>query len=119
MPSYRTTGHYVPDSLISGSFPLITHTITLVAGQSLKRGAVLGRQASGKYTLSEAKAKDGSEQPSVILSNDVDSTEGEKQAVVYLSGQFNANAVSFGEGHSAESAFQPLRNLNIYLTNTI
>lgn len=66
---------YKPDNLIAGTFPLITQSITIASNQILKRGAVLGRiTASDKYVLSQATSKDGSEQTSAILCEDVDTT---------------------------------------------
>lgn len=120
MPHYRTLGQFTPDALFTGGFPIITHTVTLAAGQSLKRGAALGQiQATGKYVLSQEGVKDGSEQPSAILCEARDTTAGDVDVVVYLSGQFNARAVQFGTGHTAASTFQTLRAHNIYLTDTI
>ena len=111
---------FKPDNLIAGDFPMVTRSITLAAGQTLTRGAVLGRiSVNGQYVLSQAKASDGSETPSVVLAHNIDTTNGESEATCYLSGQFNSDALTFGAGHTPESSIHTLRQLNIYLTETV
>jgi len=111
---------FVPDQLIAGRFPLVTDTVTLVSGQNLKRGAVLGKiTASGKYTLSLSAAGDGSQTPAAILADDVNATGGDKQAGIYLAGEFNTNATTFGTGHTAASTKDGLRALGIYLKSVV
>lgn len=111
---------FKPDNLIAGDFPIVTRSITVAVGQALTRGAVLGRiSVNGQYILSQLKASDGSESPSVVLAQNIDTTNGESEAICYLSGQFNSDALTFGAGLTPESTFQTLRQLNIYLTDTI
>ncbi len=111
---------FKPDNLIAGDFPIVTRSITVAVGQALTRGAVLGRiSVNGQYVLSQAKASDGSETPSVILAHNIDTTNSECEAICYLSGQFNSDALIFGAGITPESAVHTLRQLNIYLTETV
>jgi len=111
---------FVPDQLIAGPLQLVTDTVTLISGQTLTRGAVLGKiTASGKYTLSLAAATDGSEVPSVILADDVDASGGDKLAGVYLAGEFNAGAMTFGTGHTAASTKDALRDAGIHLKSAV
>lgn len=118
MPEYKTIGQYNPSNLITGSYPLVTESITVEAGQTLASGSVLGKvTATNEYKLSAAGSSDGSELPSVILAEDIDTTGGAAQSVGFISGQFNANALIFGTGHTAESQKHNLRLINIYLTN--
>ncbi|HEY8732269.1 MAG TPA: head decoration protein, partial [Candidatus Limnocylindria bacterium] len=60
------------DALIAGDTDsIISEKITLITGQNLARGAVLGKiTASGKYTLSLSAAVDGSQVPDRILAQD-------------------------------------------------
>lgn len=117
---FATEGTFVPDGLIAGDFPLRTRKVTILSGQNLQRGAVLGAiTASGKYILSLAAATDGSEDPSVILAEDVDATGGDAEAVVYISGDFNEEKLILGTGHTVASVKEPLRALNIYLHTPI
>lgn len=116
MPEYKTIAQYTPSNLVAGDFPLVTDSITIALGQNLKEGAVLGQiKANGYYVLSVSTATDGSEVPAAILAEGVDTTMGEIRSVCYLSGQFNAKALSFGAGHTPETTRKNLRLLNIYL----
>ncbi len=107
---------YTPDQLHAGDFPIRTLDVTIASGQNLTRGALLGKiTASGKYVLSLAAAADGSQTPVAILAEDVDATGGDKSGIVYVSGDFNENAITYGTGHTADSVRAGLRDLNIYL----
>lgn len=118
-PSFATEGTYTPDNLIV-SGPLVTDSVVIASGQNLRRGALLGKvTATGKYVLSVADADDGSEAPTAILAQDVDASAGDKTATVYLAGQFNVRAITFGDGHTAASVKDALRDLNIHLRDTV
>ncbi len=107
---------YTPDQLHAGDFPIRTLDVTIASGQNLTRGALLGKiTASGKYVLSLAAAADGSQTPVAILAEDVDATGGDKSGIVYVSGDFNENAITYGTGHTADSVRAGLRDLNIYI----
>lgn len=111
---------YNPSNLIAGEFPIITQAIKVASGQVLTRGSVLGQiNTSGLYVLSQSGVKDGSEKPSVVLAEDVDASQGEIEAVCYLSGQFNSKALSFGTGHTPEKVMNHLRQFNIYLSSIV
>ncbi len=115
--SFGAEGSFTPDNLIAGCAQ--THCIkaTIVSGAGArKRGDLLGKvTASGKYKLSLSGASDGSEVPRVILAEDVDATSADKEAMIYLSGEFNSNAITLGTGHTIASVTEGLRDLNIYL----
>jgi hypothetical protein len=107
---------FSPDQLIAGSYPLVTDTITLVSGQNLTRGAMLGIiTASGKYTLSASAAGDGSGTPVAILAEDTNATGGDTLCPVYLAGEFDANYMTFGAGWTAAAAKAALRDSNVYI----
>ena len=115
-PNFEVLGTFTPDSLIADGFPLLSESGTLLAGQNLTRGALLGIvTASGKYRLSVPAAVDGSEAPSAILAESVDATAADKPCVFYVSGRFNTSAMNLG-GHDVADIKAGLRNLNIYLT---
>ena len=64
--SYSSSA-FSPDKLIAGDMPLRSRPITLISGENLTRGAVLGKITSGgKYNLSLSAAGDGSETPDAI-----------------------------------------------------
>ena len=112
---------FTPDRLIADDADdIIGKGITLVAGQNLTRGAVLGKiTASGKYTLSLAAASDGSQNPSVILAQDCDASLGDAAAAAYFSGVFNGSALTIGTGHTTATVTDALRGLSIMIVSTI
>lgn len=112
--SFSTEGTSVVDNLHAGDFPIRGKKVTLVAG-TYKRGHLLGRiTASGKYNVSLSAASDGSQTPNAVCAEDlVLAADGD--AVIYISGDFNQNAMTFGTGHTADSVREGLRDLNIYL----
>ncbi len=115
-----TSTPYTPDRLIGGDLKLVTESVTLALGQNLLRGALLGQiTGSGEYVLSLAAAADGSEVPVAILVADTDATVGATVTGIYLAGEFNDNAITFGAGHTAASVKDALRNLNIYLKSPV
>jgi len=114
-PSYSTES-YTPDRLHAGDFPIRSEDGTLITGQNLTRGAVLGKiTASGKLNLSLSAAGDGSEVPYAILSEDMDATAADKQVIVYLSGDVNQDSLTIGAGHTAASIKDGLRDKSIFL----
>ncbi|MFQ5510198.1 MAG: head decoration protein [Leptospirillia bacterium] len=118
-PSFTSTP-YTPDRLIGGDLKLVTESVTLALGQNLLRGALLGKiTGSGEYVLSLAAALDGSEVPVAVLVADTNATTGATVAGIYLAGEFNENAITFGAGHTAASVKDALRNLNIYLKSPV
>jgi hypothetical protein len=119
-PNYRQEGEFKPDNLFGGDFPVATDTVTIAKGQVQPRGAVLGViTASEKHVLSASAAGDGSEKPVAILAEDVDATDADVTAPVYLTGQFNSRALKLGAGHTIASAKAALRPLAIFIKNTV
>ena len=108
------------DTLIAGhNQKPITRDVTIVSGQTLVRGALLGKiTASGKYNLSLVGAGDGSEVPVAILVVDTDASAGDLAAPIYEAGEFNEAAITFGTGHTVASVRDGLRDLGIHLKAT-
>lgn len=117
--SYASTS-YTPDQLIAGEFDdLVAEKITVISGQNLVRGAVLGKiTASGKYNLSLSAASDGSQTPDLVLAEDIDASGGDKVALAYSRGDFNAQKLTIGTGHTIASIKEGLRVKNIILINS-
>lgn len=112
-------GTFTPDKLIVGG-ALRSRKVTIAAGADLVRGSVLGRiTASGKYSLSAAAAEDGSEEPVAILLADTRAAEGDVEALIYETGDFNEQALTFGAGHDADSVRDALHVRGIYLHHTV
>lgn len=110
---------YSPDQLIAGNAHLLVgRSVTLISGQNLERGAVLGKiTASGKYTLSLSASSDGSQTPDLILAEDCDASAGDASALAYARGDFNVNALTLGTGHTAASIREGLRAKGITFVN--
>lgn len=106
------------DNLVAGTFPQITETATIVSGAgALARGTVLGKiTASGKLvTVDSAGTDDGRRAPYAVLAEAVDATSADKVAGVYLSGEYNEDALVFGGTDTKDTHRAELRKLGIYL----
>lgn len=97
---YTTTA----DNLFAASqmMPVVADAMTVKASQgALKRGALLDATGTlctvnaGKTTVSEVYA---------VLAEDVDTTGAAVEAAVYLTGEFNENALSFKTENAAAVA---------------
>jgi len=118
--SFSSQGAFTPDGIIAGEDDLQTRKITLISGQNLKRGAVLGKiTTGGKYTLSLSASSDGSQTAAVILAEDTDASAGDKSTVAYFGGVFDENALTFGTAHTAASVRESLRDVGIKLQSSI
>lgn len=118
MPEYpsQRIEFYAPDNVVGGGTQLVSETGILAAGQSLPRGAVIGRiTASGKLTLSIAAATDGSQVPYGVLYDEFDATAGDMRCGYYIAGEFNAHILMLGAGHTLASVHDALRTLGIFL----
>lgn len=100
--------------------PEINFTITTggspAAGDSFVLTAARG---TGYYVLATAAATDGSQNPVAILATTTDPTGGPVSAGIYLMGEFNANAVTFGAGISVAAAKVALRQYDIFLKGAV
>lgn len=114
---FASEGTYVPDRLIADhADDLLAKGITLLAGQNLERGTVLGRiTASGKYVRSLSAAADGSQVPTAILAEDTDASAGDRGTNGYFAGTFNSAALILGTGHTLAGVTDTLRGVGIYL----
>lgn len=114
---------YTPEFLIAGNYPIQPDTVTIPAAEALggvPRGALLGKiTADDTYILSLSAAGDGSEVPRVILAEEVPvGYVGDIVVPVYRTGEFSADAVTFGADHTVESTKEVLADLNIYIHTT-
>lgn len=119
--SFKTEGAYTPDNLLAGNAHLLVgRKVTVLQGQVLPRGAVLGLiTASGKYVLSASAAADGSQTPDLILAEAVDATSADTTVLAYERGDFNSNALTLGSGHTVASVREGLRAKGITLLTAV
>lgn len=119
--SFATEGTYTPAQLIAGNAHLlVARPITVLSGQNLKSGAVIGKvTVGGKYVLSLSAAEDGSEEPDLILAEDCDASAADKKALAYSRGDFIASALTLGAGHTIASITEGLRTKGIALLPSV
>ena len=79
-------------------------TVTLISGQDLEAGSVLGKiTASGKYTILAPAAGDGSEVADAILWDTVDASAGDKTVVViFRHAEVTQAALNYGAADAGE-----------------
>ncbi|WNF36415.1 head decoration protein [Bacillaceae bacterium IKA-2] len=113
----NTVGTFVHDNLFAGGVQnVVTRSITLATGATYVRGTVLGIvTASGEATIVDSDAVNGSEKPYAILQEDVDATEEARPGAIYLTGEFNQGALTFGGTDTADTHSRALRDIGIFL----
>ncbi len=112
---FNANGSVTPDNLLAGEFPRVSRMVTITGRGVLAVGTVLGKQTTdGHYRVSEAAVHDGSEQPDAILAEEVDLAHGDVQARVYLTGEFNTQALTLGAGHTLASVTAACRTRSIF-----
>lgn len=106
---------HTQDNLFAGDFPTATAPGVIASGSGVvKRGTVLGKiTASGKYTTVDATLSNGAEDPTAVLAEDVDATSADVNGALYLTGQFNPEALIVGSGTVASYA-TAMRNVSLF-----
>ena len=116
---FTSQDSYEPDRLFAGEFPRADRKVTIDSGQTLTRGAVLGKiTGSGNYTLSLSGAGDGSQVPEAILAEDVDASGGDADGLIYETGDFAEDALTLGASHTIASIRDGLRDKSIFMHKT-
>lgn len=106
-----TIGTFEYDNLFAGAAEIVRGTA--IAGEALKKGDVVGIiTESGKAVKVDSTKADGSEKPYGIVADDA---EIDKPVVLYLAGEFNENALSFGGTDTADTHRRALRDIGIFL----
>lgn len=113
----KQVGSFIPDGLIAGDFDIVTSSVTLKAGRAYLRGDVimpLSGGDAGKFGLvtTDASAK-------YIVLEDMDATSADKPAVVAVTGQYNSNKVTLGEGATLAGVKAALETLSIFLVDGV
>jgi hypothetical protein len=99
-----TEGRHAGEFLVSeGNGAISRETITVLAGQTLQPGAVLGRvTAGGKYTALDPAAVDGSEAAAGVLYGAVDASAADAAGVAIVRlAEVNAAELVWPEGLTA------------------
>lgn len=108
-------------NLFAGDFDVVTEAVTVASGAGvLKAGTVLGKiTTGGKCVKVDSSKSDGSQTPFGVLAEDIDATSADVATVAYLSGEFNAAALTFGGTDTAATHKAALRDLNIYVRTAV
>ena len=132
MQMFKQVGEFAPDSLIaSNEFPILKEGIGLKAGQGiLKRGSLImkGADKAGYIAGSVVKVKAGEGEDVTdlemkvygILTDEfdtgIDAAADNIPATVYLTGQFNREAVLVtGENPSVDNYEDDMKGVGMYL----
>lgn len=110
MAMQSTSSVTVDNLFATTTTPVLTDVLTVAQGQTLKRGALL--TAAGALC-------DASAEVYAVLADDVDTTDGAKEAAVYLKGEFNENALSVAEGATVADLKQSARKVDIYFKSSM
>jgi hypothetical protein len=112
---------YTPQNLIAGDFPMIRDEITLVSGQNIVVGTVLGLiTASGKVEINSNTASGGANIPYAVALAAADATLGDVTHVpIALTGEFNKAKLVFGANTVFADMKAALRSLSIFGKDTV
>ncbi len=94
--------------------PVVADVMTVAKSGALKRGSVLTED--GKLVSKTESAVDDAY---AILAEDVDATDAAVKAAVYLTGEFNVDALSFGTGVTAADVKASARKVGIFFKQSI
>ncbi|MBF0153250.1 MAG: head decoration protein [Magnetococcales bacterium] len=99
--SERTEGRHVGEFLVSeGNGSISRETVTILSGQNLEAGAILGKvTASGKYRELNPAGIDGSETAVAILYGNIDASTADTEGVAIVRlAEINANELVWPDG---------------------
>jgi len=103
------------DQLVLPDFPVLEYGGTIITGAALSRGSVLGKiTASGKYTLCDKDAVDGSEVPVAVLMDYVDAAAADKEGPIAVTGQFIEESLIFADGTAIADLRDTMWSNNLY-----
>lgn len=105
------------DLFVTGSgFPVVVDYVTIASGNNYKRGTVLGIvTASEKAVAVDSTKETGEGSAYAILASDTDATAADIVAPVYLTGEYNGNALIFGGTDTVATHKVALRKIGIFV----
>ena len=109
-------GSFTHDNLLAGDFPLTTMPVTVLSGESVPRGRVMGKvTASGKYRSCNDALSDGAEVAEAVMAEAVDASAADAPGIVYLTGDFNSNSLSFGGDDVVADHYAEMRLRSMFI----
>ncbi|EPG5002533.1 head decoration protein [Klebsiella oxytoca] len=109
-------GKFEPVNLLAGEMYRSTKGVTMKAGQIYPAGSVVAIDGSDKGVLLDSA--DASLELSGVLAGEVDATDGDAAGVLYLTGEFNRNALTFGGADTYEDHEDAARIVGIFFLDT-
>ena len=104
------------NDLVVSTARIFTRTVTLLSGQNVERGDLLGRiDATGKFREALEASDDGSEDPIAIAAEAVHADGDDAPILVYLAGDFDQRKVGFGTGLTPANTAVDLAKGGIFL----
>lgn len=95
------------DNLFATSvIPAMSDFMTIAAGQTLVRGALVDETGTLCGATSDVFA---------VVADDIDTTEGAKEVAVYLTGEFNEKALKVADGTTVGDMKKSARKVSIYI----
>jgi hypothetical protein len=83
---------------------------------ALSRGTVIGLiTASGKGAIVLSTATDGTKDPYGVLTEDIDATAADVETTVYVTGEFNEDALTFGGEDTKATHKVGMRQIGLFL----
>ena len=120
---YYTTDEFQPTQFLLGGYPAETRVVTIPtgAGNNFVAGSVMGSFSAtpNEMVLSDASANDGTEEPEAVLAEAVDATSEDKQAVVYIAGEFDEDKLTYGPSHDADTVRPVFRLKSMFLRKPV
>ena len=114
------------DNLIVAGFPITNRDMTLLSGESVLRGQVLGKvTASGKLKAYTSAASDGSQTPYAVAADDDDATAGDKVIAPYIQAHVSQDALIFAQTDDYDTALEviavndALQDRGIFVVKTL
>ena len=114
------TGTYNEDGLQIGGLEFITEEGTILSGESVVRGEVVGKvTASGKYIPCDHTVSDGSQIPRGIMVMAIDASAADVTGVFYTHGQFDSDKLTFGGTSDIDDLKDALKDANLYTKDLV
>lgn len=97
------------DNLIVAGYPITNRDMTLLSGEVVTRGQVLGKvTASGKLRAYNTANSDGSETPYAVAADDTDATGGDTVIAPYIQAHVSQDALIFAATDDYDTAAEIL-----------